>query len=73
MSETDKLLMYMMENCRPDQVQSMLEISQTKGRPLAVMVVETVRIMLDSLPWEERREVIEEFKQEDGIDLDELL
>jgi hypothetical protein len=49
-SETDKLLMYVMENCRSDQVESMLEISQTKGRPLAVMVVEAIRVMMDSLP-----------------------
>ena len=33
----------------------MIAISQTKGRPLAVMVVEAMRIMMDSLPWEEGR------------------
>ena len=73
MTNTDKLLMYMMENCRSDQVESMLEISQTKGRPITMMVVEAIRTMLDSLPWEERQELIAQFKEEDGIDLEELL
>jgi hypothetical protein len=72
-TNTDKLLMYVMEICRRDQVESLLEISQAKGRPLAEMALETVRVMLDSLPWEERQEVIAQFKKEDGIDLEELL
>jgi hypothetical protein len=73
MTNTDKLLMYVMETCRPDQVESMLEISQTKGRPLAEIVVKAIRLMMTSLPWEKRQEVIAQFKEEDGIDLEELL
>jgi hypothetical protein len=73
MTDTDKLLLYVMEICRRDQVESLLEISQTKGRPIAVMVVEAVRIMLDSLTPEERQPVIAQFKEEDGIDLEEFL
>jgi hypothetical protein len=72
-TDTDKLLLYMLEIARADQVAWLLETSQTKGRPLDVMVVEAVRIMLDNLTWEERREVIAQFKEEDGIDLEELL
>jgi hypothetical protein len=37
------------------------------------MVVEAIRVMLDSLPWEERQEVIAKFREEDGIDLEEFL
>ena len=44
-----------------------------KGRPLDVMVVEAVRTMMNSLPLAERREIIAQFKEEDGIDLEELL
>ena len=73
MTNTDKLLLYVLEIARADQVAWLLETSQTKGRPLDVMVVEAVRIMLDNLTWEERREVIAQFKEEDGIDLEELL
>jgi hypothetical protein len=72
-TDTDKLLLYMLEIARADQVAWLLETSQTKGRPLDVMVVEAIRVMLDSLPWEERQAVIAQFKEEDGIDLEGLL
>jgi hypothetical protein len=72
MTDTDKLLLYMLEIARADQVAWLLETSQTKGRPLDVMVLEAVRIMLDNLTWEERQEVVAEFKA-DGIDVEELL
>ena len=73
MTNTDKLLMYVMENCRPDQVSAMIASSQTKGRPIAGMVVEAVRIMMNRLTREERQEVIAKFREEDGIDLEEFL
>jgi hypothetical protein len=73
MTDVDKLLLYVIENCRPDQVDSMLEISQTKGRPISVLIVEAVRIMVNRLAWEERQEVVAKFREEDGIDLEELL
>lgn len=73
MTNTDKLLLYVLEIARADQVAWLLETSQTKGRSLDSMVVEAVRTMMNSLPWEERQEVIAQFKEEDGIDLEELL
>jgi hypothetical protein len=72
-TNTDKLLMFAMEAARPEQIEALLEISRTKGRPLSVMVVEVARIVMDRLPWEERQEVIAQFKAEDGIDLEEFL
>ena len=45
MTNTDKLLLFVFEAGRPDQVEALLEISQTKGRPLAVMVIEVARII----------------------------
>jgi hypothetical protein len=65
--------MFAMEAARPEQIEALLEISRTKGRPLSVMVVEVARIVMDRLPWEERQEVIAQFKAEDGIDLEEFL
>jgi hypothetical protein len=44
MTNIDKLFMYVMETCRPDQVEALVAISQTKGRPISVMVVGAVRI-----------------------------
>ena len=73
MTNTDKLLLYVLEIARADQVAWLLETSQTKGRPLDVMVVEAVRTMMNSLPLAERREIIAQFKEEDGIDLKEFL
>jgi hypothetical protein len=49
------------------------EISQKKDRSLAEMVAEAMRDRLAGLPWEERLEVIAGFREEDGIDLGELL
>jgi hypothetical protein len=72
-TNTDKLLMYVLEIARADQVAWLLETSQTKGRPLEVMVIEAVALMMNSLTWEERKEVIAQFKEEDGIDVEELL
>jgi hypothetical protein len=72
-TNTDKLLMYAFEIARADQVEELVAISQTKGRPLAVMVVEAIRIMMDSLTREERQSVITQFKEQDGIDLEEFL
>ena len=71
MNDSSKLFLYVMEICRRDQVESLLEISQTKGRPITVMVVEAVRVMLDSLTWEERQAFVAEFKA-GGIDLESL-
>ena len=73
MTDTDKLLLYVLEIARADQVAWLLETSQTKGRPLDVMVVEAVRTMMNSLTREERLEVIAQFKEADGIDLEEFL
>lgn len=73
MTNADKLLMFAMEAARPDQVEKMLAISQTKGRPLGVMVIGIMRDMLDRLPWEERQEVIARFEEEHGIDVGEIL
>jgi hypothetical protein len=72
-TNTDKLLLYVFEIARADQVAWLLETSQTKGRPLDVMVLEAIRAMMDSLTREERQAVIAQFKEEDGIDLEELL
>ena len=72
-SSVDKLFLFTMESSRPDQIEALLEISRTKGRPLAVMIVEVIQIMMDSLPWEERQAVIEGFREEYEIDLEEFL
>jgi hypothetical protein len=72
MTNTDKLFLFAMEACRPDQVEALLAISQKKGRPLAELIAGIIRTSLDDLPWEERQEVVEGFKQEDEIDLELL-
>jgi hypothetical protein len=38
-----------------------------------MMVVEAMQGLMDSLPQEERRELIRHFQEENGIDLEELL
>jgi hypothetical protein len=70
---TDKLLLFVFEAARPDQVDTLLEISRTKGRPLSMMVVEAMQGLMDSLPQDKRRELIRQFQEENGIDLEELL
>ena len=63
MTRADKFLLCTLEACRPDQVDAALEISNTKGLPLAELVTEIMRSMLDGLPWEDRQEVIERIYQ----------
>jgi hypothetical protein len=72
-TETDKLFLFVFEAARPDQVDTLLEISRTKGWPLSMMVVEAMQGLMDSLPQDKRRELIRQFQEEHGIDLEELL
>jgi hypothetical protein len=71
-TNADKLFLFAMEACRPDQIEALLAISRRKGRPLAEIVGGIMRDMLDDLPWEERQEVIAGFREEDGINLELL-
>ena len=73
MNDSSKLLLLTLESARPDQVDKLLEISRTKGRPLSMMVVEAMQGLMDSLPQDKRRELIRQFQEENGIDLEELL
>ena len=73
MTNTDKILLFVLESARPDQIEALLEISRKKGRPLAEMVAGIMRDMLNSLSWEERLQVIEEFREEDGIEVEDFL
>jgi hypothetical protein len=50
MTDTDKLFLFVFEAARPDQVDTPLEISRTKGRRLSMMVVEAMQGLMDSLP-----------------------
>jgi len=59
MTRADKFLLCTLEACRPDQVDAVLEISNTKDLPLAEMV----RSMLDGLQREDRQELIERIYQ----------
>jgi hypothetical protein len=72
-SNSDKLFLFVFEAARPDQVDTLLEISRTKCRPLSMMVVEAMQGLMDSLSQDKRQELIARFKEEDGIDLEELL
>ena len=73
MTNADKVFLFVMESCRPDQIEALLAISRAKGRPLTEIAVQVVRDMLDDLPWAMRQEVIEQFREEDGIDVEEIL
>jgi hypothetical protein len=63
MARADKFLLCTLEACRPDQIDAVLEISNTKGLPLAELVAEIVRSMLDGWPGGDRQEVIERIYQ----------
>ena len=62
MTTADKVFLFVMEACRADQLEALTEIA-----------VQVVRDMLDDLPWAMRQEVIEQFREEDGIDVEEIL
>ncbi len=67
MTDTDKLFLFVFEAARPDQVDTPLEISRTKGRRLSMMVVEAMQGLMDSLPQ------VQAAKEADAhLDIEEL-
>jgi hypothetical protein len=72
MTNADKLFLCVCESARPDQIEEMLALSQKTSQPPAEWVADMMRFQLANLPWEERQEVIAQFKEEDGIDLEDL-
>jgi hypothetical protein len=68
MSPSDQLLLSVLEDMRPDQLDAMLAISARKGQPLASLIVEAIRAYLDQLSAAERAEAIRLL----GTDWDQL-
>jgi hypothetical protein len=70
-TDTDKLLMCVLESARRDQITEMLALSQKKDQPLAEWVADMMRFQLARLPPTERQAFVAEFKS-GGIDLKSL-
>jgi hypothetical protein len=71
MTCSEKLLLFALESCRPEQVDEMLEMARDENVPLTEVAVEIVRSMLDGFNSAARLDATRQFK-EMGIDLREI-
>jgi hypothetical protein len=73
MTDRDRLLILTLENVDSVRLQKLLRHTEQTGRSISEVIAAGVRQHLDGLNWEERRETVEQFVEETGIDLEELL
>jgi hypothetical protein len=71
MTCSEKLLLFALESCRPEQVDDMLEMARDENMPLTEVAVEVVKSMLDSFNSAQRLDATRQFR-EMGIDLEEI-
>ena len=69
MSDSEKLLLFALESCRPDQIDALLAIAKGKGVPLSELVTKALAEKLAGLSEADRLDAIQQFKQM-GIDLE---
>ena len=69
MSNPEKLLLFALEACRPDQIDALLAIARGKGLPLSELVIRSLAEKLAGLSEADRLDAIQQFKQM-GIDLE---
>jgi hypothetical protein len=72
MTCSEKVLLFALESCRPEQVDDMLEMARDNNVPLTEVAVEIVRSMLDGFNSAERLDATRQFR-EMGIGLEEVL
>jgi len=71
MTCSEKLLLFALESCRPEQVDEMLEMARDNNVPLTEVAIEIVKSMLDGFSSAERLDATRQFR-EMGIDLEEV-
>jgi hypothetical protein len=71
MTCSEKLLLFALESCRPEQVDEMLEMAADENVPLTELAVEIVKSMLDGFNSAQRLDAVRQFS-EMGIDLEEV-
>ena len=71
MTCSEKLLLFALESCRPEQVDDMLEMARDENVPLTEVAVEVARSMLDGFNSAQRLDATRQLK-EMGIDLEEV-
>jgi hypothetical protein len=71
MTSSEKLLLFALESCRPEQVDEMLEMARDENLPLTEVAVEIVKSMLDGFNSAERLDATRQFKKM-GVHLEEI-
>jgi len=71
MSDSEKLLLFALEACRPDQIDALLAIAKGKGVPLSELVTRSLAEKLAGMTEADRLDALQQFKQM-GIDLEDL-
>jgi hypothetical protein len=72
MTNSLKLLLFVLESCRPGQIDGILELAREENLALTDLAAESVKSMLDSLCPESRLDAVRQFK-EMGIDLEDVV
>jgi hypothetical protein len=71
MTNSEKLLLFALESCRPEQVDEMLEMARDENVPLTELAVEIVKSMMEGFNSGDRLDATRQSK-EMGIDLREI-
>ena len=69
MTCSEKLLLFALESCRPEQVDDMVEMARDQNVPLTEVAVEIVKSLLDGFNSADRLDATRQIK-EMGIDLE---
>jgi hypothetical protein len=72
-TDRNKLLVEALQALRPTQLDRLMRSAQKRGLSIGEVVALAIRKRLALMSWEERTEVVQQFKEESGIDLEEIL
>jgi len=72
MTNSLKLLLFVLESCRPGQVDAMLELAREEKLALTDLAADAVKSMLDGLSPASRLDAVRQFR-EMGINLEDVV
>ena len=72
MTDRDKLLVEALQALRLTQLDRLIETAQKRGLSIGEAVALAMRERLALMSWEERAQVVQQFKEKSGIDLDQI-
>jgi hypothetical protein len=71
-NDRDKLLIEALQTLDPTRLDLLMRTSDKLGLSIGEAIALAMRERLALMSWEERTKVIQQFKEESGIDLDQI-